>query len=152
MRHRLYITALLVLLTASVGFGAGSAVKSKVLELDIGTNSATDVSADFIGVDGYLYEIRLKPESGGPTGALSVVIISSDTNFANVTMLTETNVSGALNVRPRFDGNNVGGGVLTSDPPWLYMMVADTVRFACTTSSATGVTYKAQIKWYKPEN
>ncbi len=152
-RVRAIILAVLVLATAMTAMAVGSAVKSQVLTLTIGTNSATDVSADLIGVDGYIKEIKIIGSTNTGTGALSVVAIQSDTNFANVTLLTETNVSDEITTRPRFSFTGVGGGgLLTGTVAEAYLAVGDTVRFLCTTSTVTGVTYKALIKWEKPSN
>ena len=146
------IFALLVIATATGVMAVGSAVRSQVLTITIGTDSALDVSQDLIGVDGYIKEIKLIGSTNTGTGALSIVVIQSDTSFGNVTLLTETNVSGEITVRPRIDNSNIGGGALTGDQPEAYLAVGDTVRFLCTTSTVTGVTYKALIKWEKPSN
>ncbi|GAG10826.1 unnamed protein product, partial [marine sediment metagenome] len=63
-------------------------------------------------------------------------------------LLSNTNLTADMLVRPRYDGTTPEGVALTDDPPHRFAQVGN-VTFTVTGASATGIVYNALVKYEK---
>ena len=104
-----------------------------------GTNAAVKIAA------GYVEEVSVHCSDNTSTGVVSVVVNPADSTATAYNLATGT-ATATKRWYPRVDGTGTDGTGLSSDPPWRYCLVGDTITYKVTASEATNVTWTLRIK------
>ena len=116
-----------------------SQIKLTAVGVVAGTNAAIKVAA------GYVEEVSVHCSDNTSTGVVSVVVNPADATATAYNLATGT-ATATKRWYPRVDGTGTDGTGLSSDPPWRYLLIGDTITFAVTASEATNVTWTLRIK------
>ncbi len=140
MRMAKYCLMALAAMVCAVSLHAGD-LDTRTLTIETGGN--THGKATNTVIRGYVHEIRIDMPAGA-TGTYSVVF-SPESGLTDVDLATNNTATADQTFRPRYDGTEIGGDPLTSDPPWRYAVINGNVIFSVTNASATNLTHKAEI-------
>ncbi|MBU4246980.1 MAG: hypothetical protein KKD14_01280 [Verrucomicrobia bacterium] len=137
----------------ALGLIASSAIMAtpdrQILTVTTGTNATATVTDTNTTARGYIDQIDIDVVTAATTGTVSVAVIPELSTMANVVLVTETNANSDLTYRPRFDDTDTSGTALTSDPPGRLLICGDTIMLTVSNASATGIVFKAVLKYEK---
>lgn len=121
----------------------------ETITVTMGTNTNALAVVTNFQVAGYIEEIRFDLATAGATADVSLVTAPGLASLAGITLASSNACAADADFRPRFDATGTGGGALTSDPPWRYLLLEEALLASMTNANVTGLVVNILVKYAK---
>jgi len=149
MRKAMLIPALAALVCASLSLAGLDVEKITITSSTAGATNT--VYATNSNVRGYIEEIIIDTPAANTTGDLTIAVSPSLSTASDFTLFDTNGLAGDYFLRPRFDGNDADGTILTSDNLWRKAVVGEDIILTLEQCTNTGLVFNVLIKYEKQD-